>query len=110
VIKSDSPIDIQRLNQEAGKVLASARQAGIRLDEDGALRMVTANPAWTLGIEAEVGTIETGKRADLVVWDAHPFSVYAHAAIVFVDGRLRYDRERAATPWSDYLLGQEMEP
>lgn len=107
VIKSDSPFDIQRLNQEAGKVLASARRAGVALDEDGALRMVTANAAWALGIDAEVGTLEPGKRADLVVWDAHPFSVYAHATSVFVDGRLRYDRAREGAPWSDYLLGQE---
>ena len=110
VIKSDSAIDIQRLNQEAGKVLASARHAGITLDEDGALRMVTANPAWALGIDADVGTLEPGKRADLVVWDAHPFSVYAHATSVFVDGRLRYDRGREGEPWSDYLLGQETAP
>jgi hypothetical protein len=42
-----------------------------------------------------------------VVWDAHPFSVYAHARLVFVDGRLRYDRGREGEPWSDYMLGQE---
>jgi imidazolonepropionase-like amidohydrolase len=109
-IKSDSPIDIQRLNQEAGKALASAVHAGLPLTEDDALRMVTANPAWALGIESEVGTIESGKRADLVVWDRHPFSVYARAELVFVDGRLRYDRERNEVPWSDFMLGQEAEP
>jgi imidazolonepropionase-like amidohydrolase len=109
-IKSDSPIDIQRLNQEAGKAFATARRAGLPLTEDEALRFVTANPAWSLGIDGEVGTIEPGKRADLVVWDAHPFSVYARARQVFVDGRLRYDADRAGEPWSDFMLGQDAAP
>jgi imidazolonepropionase-like amidohydrolase len=109
-IKSDSPIDIQRLNQEAGKAFASAKRSGVAMTENDALRMVTANPAWILGIDDQVGTIEKGKRADLVVWDAHPFSVYAHARLVFVDGRLRYDRARRDEPWSDYMLGQETAP
>jgi len=107
VIKSDSAIDVQRLNQEAGKALAAARRSGLPLTEDQALRWVTANPAWALGIEDQVGTLEPGKRADLVVWDAHPFSVYARARWVFIDGRLRYDREREGRPWSDFMLGQQ---
>ena len=109
-IKSDSAIDIQRLNQEAGKALAAARRSGLPLDEDGALRLVTANPAWLLGIENEAGTLETGKRADLVVWDQNPLSVYARAQRVYVDGRLRYDREHEGQPWSDFMLGREIVP
>jgi len=110
VIKSDSSLDIQRLNQEAAKALAAAQRAGLPLTEDEALRFVTANPAWALGILNQVGTIEPGKRADLVVWDRHPFSVYASAQWVFVDGRLRYDRARRDEPWSDFMLGQEVTP
>ncbi len=110
VIKSDSSIDIQRLNQEAGKARAAAQRAGLPLTEDDALRWVTANPAWALGILDQVGTIEAGKRADLVVWDRHPFSVYSSALQVFVDGRLRYDRTREGEPWSDFMLGQEITP
>lgn len=109
VIKSDSDLDIQRLNQEAAKALASARAAGIAMSDDDALRLVTANPAWALGIEREVGTIEVGKRADLVLWDADPLSVYARAMQVFVDGALRWDRQRPALPWSDFQLGQELD-
>jgi len=107
IIKSDSADDIQRLNQEAGKVLATAERSGIALSVNDALRMITANPAWAMGVEDQVGTLEQGKRADVVVWDAHPFSVYARARLVFVDGRLRYDKAREGKPWSDYMLGQE---
>jgi imidazolonepropionase-like amidohydrolase len=106
IIKSDSAIDIQRLNQEAGKALASARQRGIALSDDQALRWITLNPAWALGVDNQIGSLEKGKRADLVVWDRHPFSVYAAAEWVFVDGALRYDRNRDQV-WSDFLVGQE---
>ena len=68
---------------------------------------ITANPAWALGIEDEVGTLSAGKRADVVVWDKHPFGVYASARWVFVDGVLRYDKDSAGAPWSDFELGQE---
>ncbi|MCB9786839.1 MAG: amidohydrolase [Deltaproteobacteria bacterium] len=110
VIHSDSARGIQRLNQEAGKAMAAGRRAGVDLSEDDALRWITANAAWTLGIEDQVGTLETGKRADIVVWDADPLSVYASADLVFIDGVLRYDRSRPEPPWSDFELGQDVQP
>ncbi|MEQ1507532.1 MAG: amidohydrolase, partial [Myxococcota bacterium] len=109
VIHSDSEVGIQRLNQEAAKAYYAGVNAGIDVGEDSALRWITANPAWVLGIDAETGTLEVGKRGDLVVWDHHPFSVYAHAELVFVDGALRYDRARPVV-WSDFVLGQEVTP
>jgi imidazolonepropionase-like amidohydrolase len=109
VIHSDSPVGIQRLNQEASKAYYAGVHAGITLDEDDALRWITANPAWALGIDKETGTLEAGKRADVVVWDHHPLSVYARAQLVFVDGALRYDHARPPIR-SDFELGKEMSP
>jgi hypothetical protein len=43
--------------------------------------------------------------ADVVVWSAHPFSVYALAEKVFVDGALVYDRLARRAPLSDFELG-----
>ncbi|ATW26642.1 alpha-D-ribose 1-methylphosphonate 5-triphosphate diphosphatase [Candidatus Formimonas warabiya] len=43
--------------------------AGIELTE--AVRMVTANPAKALGIDGEVGTIEVGKIADIIIVEEH---------------------------------------
>jgi imidazolonepropionase-like amidohydrolase len=108
-IKSDSSIGIQRLNQEAAKALRSGREGGLDVSEDDALRWVTLHPAWVLGIDDQVGSIEPGKRADVVVWDAHPFSVYARARWVFVDGALRWDAERPQV-WSDFRTGWEVTP
>jgi len=106
VVHSDSPIGIQRLNQEAAKAQASGRAMGIEISDDDALGWVTKNPAWVMGIDSLTGTLEAGKRGDVVMWDGHPLSVYSEAQLVFVGGRLRYDRDR--TPiWSDFELGQE---
>jgi imidazolonepropionase-like amidohydrolase len=103
-IHSDSAIGIQRLNQEAGKALASGRAAGIKLTDDQALRWLTANPAWVLGIDSVTGTLEVGKRADVVMWSASPFSVYSQARKVFVAGELSYDAA-AGRPQTDFELG-----
>jgi imidazolonepropionase-like amidohydrolase len=108
-IHSDSDVGIQRLNQEAAKAYYAGVHAGIGVTEEEALRWITANPAWVLGIDGETGTLEVGKRADVVVWDAHPFSVYADADQVFVDGVLRWDQDRPQV-WSDFELGREVTP
>jgi len=105
ILHSDSAVGIQRLNQEAAKAWHSGLEAGVELPEHEALRWVTLNPAWALGIDDQTGSIEVGKRADLVVWDAHPFSVYASAQLVFIDGVLRWDADRPQL-WSDFEVGQ----
>ena len=56
---------------------------------------------------ARTGTLEPGKMGDVVVWNRNPFSVYALADYVLIDGAIRYDRSNPATaPQSDFLLGQ----
>ena len=109
VVHSDSASDIQRLNQEAAKAWRAGRDLGFDHDANEVLRWITYNPAWALGIEDEVGTLEPGKRADVVVWSHDPFSVYATARWVFMDGLLRYDVDRPAT-WSDFEVGQGVMP
>ena len=45
--------------------------------------------------------------ADVVIWNGTPFSVYALAEQVFVDGVLEFDRAHPSPqPRSDFLLGQ----
>lgn len=107
VVHSDSSEGIQRLNQEAGKALATGRAAGIALTEEDAIRWVTIYPAWSLGIDHRTGSLEVGKDADVVLWDRMPFSVYAAAEKVWIDGALVFDRGKRSKPWSDFELGQE---
>jgi imidazolonepropionase-like amidohydrolase len=103
-IHSDSAIHIQRLNQDAAKAMWAGRHAGLEIDEDQALRWITAHPAWVLGIDEVTGTLEAGKRADVVVWSAHPFSVYARADTVIQGGDVVYQRA-AGRPLTDFELG-----
>ncbi len=88
-INSDSAEEARHLNQEAAKTM---KWGG--LSETEALMLVTINPAKQLRIDDRVGSIETGKDADLVIYDKHPLSVYAVAQKVFIDGHLYFDREQ----------------
>jgi imidazolonepropionase-like amidohydrolase len=104
-LHSDSDIAGQILNQAAGKALAAGLAAGLKLDENDAIRWLTANPAYVLGIEDQVGTLEAGKRADVVVWSDDPLGTYAVADLVYIDGQLVFDRAHPAGPRSDFELG-----
>jgi imidazolonepropionase-like amidohydrolase len=108
VIHSDDASGIQRLNQEAAKAMYHGRRAGIQVTRDQALRWFTANPAWVLGLDSIIGTLEPGKMADIVVWSADPLSVYARALQVYNDGWLIYDRnDPAHQPKMDFTIGRE---
>lgn len=50
---------------------------GERLSREEALRGFTLDAAWSLFLDREVGSLELGKRADLVVWGADPMTVPA---------------------------------
>jgi imidazolonepropionase-like amidohydrolase len=105
VIHSDSAYGIQRLNQEAGKAMWRARESGIPVTEEEALRWVTLNPAWMMGVEGVTGSLEPGKMADVVLWKGHPLSVYARAQRVWTDGVVTYDAATGAVDPSDFEVG-----
>jgi len=109
VIHSDSAVGIQRLNQEAAKALWAGRDLGVELSDTDALRWITAEAAWMLGIDDHVGTLEVGKMGDVVIWDQAPLSMYSSAQTVFIQGTPIYDRE-ADVNWSDFLEGREVAP
>lgn len=111
IVHSDSQEGIQRLNQEAAKAIAYGARAGLDITPERAISWLTANPAKVLGILDRTGTLGPGKMADVVVWDRNPFSVYARANLVFIDGVVRYDRQDPAlAPQSDFLIGQPAAP
>jgi imidazolonepropionase-like amidohydrolase len=107
IVHSDSEDGIQRLNQEAAKAMAHGARAGFPVAPERAIRWLTFNPAKSLGLDDRIGSLQADKGADVVVWNGNPFSVYALANQVFIDGALVFDREHpAAKPPSDFLLGQ----
>src|SRR5438552_10885380 len=106
MIHSDSALGAQRLNQEVAKAMYAGRAAGINITEDQAIKWLTINPAWALGLDDRVGSIEVGKNADVVLWSGNPFSVYSKAEKVWVDGAMLFDRSDTAEHWrTDFELG-----
>ena len=106
IIHSDSAVDVQRLNQETAKVMSAANRVGLPVTPEHAIRWLTSNPARSLGIAEQTGTLAPGRMADLVVWNGNPFSVYAMAEQVYIDGALVYDRYNPERqPKTDFELG-----
>ncbi len=64
----------------------AAKAAAFGLPKDEALRAVTLNPAEILGLGSEMGSIEVGKRADLIVTDGDPLQIVTNVEHVFIAG------------------------
>ena len=110
IVHSDSEEGIQRLNQEATKAMTRGRAAGLSIPEERAIAWITSNAAKSLGVDAYTGTLAPEMMADVVIWNQNPFSVYAKADQVFIDGARVYDRfDDALQPTSDFELGQLLE-
>ncbi len=90
-INSDSAEMSRRLNQEAAKTIKFGG-----LSEQDAWKLVTLNPAKLLHLDDRMGSIKTGKDADLVLWSDNPLSIYAKAEKTMVDGIIYYDRSQQA--------------
>ncbi|MEZ4858135.1 MAG: amidohydrolase family protein [Flavobacteriaceae bacterium] len=87
-INSDDDEMSRRLNQEAAKTI---KYGG--MTEEEAWKMVTINPAKLLHLDNRTGSIKEGKDADLVLWTAHPLSIYAKAEKTIIEGAVYFDLE-----------------
>jgi len=106
VIHSDDAQVIQRLNQEAALAMGAGHRMGLAIRPEDAIKWITINPAKSMGIADQTGSLEVGKMADVVVWSGDPFSVYSRAEKVYIDGALTYDRnDPAKRPRTDFELG-----
>jgi imidazolonepropionase-like amidohydrolase len=85
-LKSDSEDVTRRLNQDAGKIMRYG------LTEEEALKSITLNPAWIIGVDDRVGSIDVGKDADITIWNSYPLSSTALADKVLIDGDVYFDR------------------
>ena len=106
VIHSDDPIITQHLNQEAALAMAAGNRVGLNITRAEAIGWITSNAAKAIGVDQFTGSLASGKMADVVVWNRDPFSVYAVAERVYIDGALSYDRAQHGLPRSDFELGR----
>ena len=106
---SNNNLDLFREMDTAAKFAKVADADPTHLSAPTTLRMATMGGAEAMGLEQDIGSLEPGKRADLIVVDAdrphlqplyHPVSTLVYAAVgadvrhVLVDGRiLMKDRE-----------------
>ena len=58
------------------------------LTEEMALQAITSIPAQLLKVDQELGSIKEGKRADLVIFNGHPFDFRSQVEKVLVDGKI----------------------
>jgi imidazolonepropionase-like amidohydrolase len=100
-IKSDSEDFARRLNQEAAKTI---RYGGAT--EEEALKMITLNAAWIIGVDDRVGSLDVGKDADIVIWDGYPLSSYGVPNKVLIDGDVYFDRSLPGFGMPHYKEGQ----
>jgi imidazolonepropionase-like amidohydrolase len=80
-LTSSSSSEVRNLPYEAGFAEAYG------LPHEDALKAVTLNPAEILGVGTKVGSIETGKIADLVVTDGDLLEIRTQVKHLFIAGR-----------------------
>ncbi len=70
-------------------LLFEAAQAMVQgLNYDEAIKAVTIHPAKLLGIDTRVGSIVTGKDADLVLYNGDPFEYLTKVCAVLIEGKV----------------------
>jgi imidazolonepropionase-like amidohydrolase len=72
--------NVSNIRQEAGNAVAYG------MSWDDALRAVTLAPAELFSVADQVGTLQPGRRANIVVWNGDPFEFATRAEHVFVHG------------------------
>jgi imidazolonepropionase-like amidohydrolase len=107
MLHSDATISAEHLPLDAALTIGAAHRAGVDISEEHAMEWLTINPARSLHLDKQIGSLEPGKNADVVLWSGDPFSVYTRAEIVLIDGAIVYDRkDPARQARSDFEVGQ----
>ena len=96
-LDSPEPHNVRKLRQTAGNAVAHG------LPWEAGLAGLTTVPAEIFGITDRFGTIERGRRANLVVWNGDPLEVTSFATHVFIDGVLQPERSRQTELRDRYL-------
>ena len=82
----DSGTQGRNLPYFAGNAVAQGRvPGGVGLTRGQALAAITRNPAKIFGM-ADLGTLEVGKRGDVVVWEGDPLELASAPVAVIIDG------------------------
>ncbi|HEX9458915.1 MAG TPA: amidohydrolase family protein [Thermoanaerobaculia bacterium] len=82
------PFAIQSLDAHNARNLPyqAAACAAFGLPKDVALRSVTIAPAQIFGMADKIGSLETGKLANIIVTDGDPLEIVTHVKRLFIGG------------------------
>jgi len=94
---SDASHHARKVRQLAGNAVANG------LPWDAGLAALTRIPAETFAVADDIGTIEVGKRADLVLWSGDPLDVIHLADQVWLGGKAQPMRSRQSGLRDRYL-------
>ncbi len=95
--RDDASHNARKMRQLAGNAVANG------LPWADGLAGLTRVPAQVLGVPDQIGTIEPGKRADLVLWEGDPLDVAHYAEQVWLGGRAMPMRSRQTELRDRYL-------
>ncbi len=90
----ETALTAQELREEDGLARQAmyAMRNGLSIEQ--VLPAVTSTPAKLLGLDDRLGTVATGKQADLVLWSGEPFAATSSPAVVLIGGEVVVDRRK----------------
>ena len=96
------------LTQFAGNLVAIGKVPGAAgLDWGQAFATITSKPAQVMGLDAEIGSLRAGRRADVVLWDGDPLELSSLPVQVWIDGKPQSTRSRQIRLRDRYLTPGE---
>jgi imidazolonepropionase-like amidohydrolase len=84
----EEAFNVRNLKQEAGNAVSYG------MTWDNALRAVTLTPAEIFGVADRVGSLQSGREGNVVVWSGDPFEFTTRAEHVFVRGKEYNEKTR----------------
>jgi imidazolonepropionase-like amidohydrolase len=89
----EESFNVRNIKQEAGNAVAYG------MSWDDALRAITLTPAEVFGVADRIGSLQSGRDANVVIWSGDPFEFTTVPEHVFVRGReyLQADRQQLLT-------------
>jgi imidazolonepropionase-like amidohydrolase len=87
----------RRLGQQAANAVAYG------LPYDAALRAVTLDPAQMFGLADQIGTLETGKVANVIVTTGDPLELTTDVRYLFIKGQLTSTDNKHKALYEKYL-------
>ena len=108
MINDDEARQVRLSTQYAGNLVGIARLPGHHgLSWDDAFAAISSAPAEVMGLGNEIGSLRTGRRADVVIWDGDPLELSTGVEAVWIDG-VRQDLTNRQTRLRDrYRDAQE---